>query len=51
MLNYLRVTIRKIKLINEYNIQSYNLKIDLLKQTQEIEKLSNKETEINKVNL
>ena len=49
MLNYLRVTIKKIKLINDINIQSYNLKIELFKQIHEIQKLSNKENEINKV--
>jgi len=49
MLNYLRVTIRKVKVINDHNIQTFNLKIDLFKQSHEIEKLSSIETNINKV--
>jgi hypothetical protein len=50
MLNYLRITIRKVKVINDKNTQTFNLKIDLFKQTQELEKLSSQsETELNKV--
>lgn len=49
MLNYLRITIRKVKVINDNNTQTFNLKIDLFKQTHELEKLSSPETEINKV--
>lgn len=49
MLNYLRVTIKKVKLINDNNIPNYNLKIDLFKQSHEIEKLSFNDSEINRV--
>ena len=49
MLNYLRITIRKVKVINDNNTQTFSLKIDLFKQANEIEKLSAPETEINKV--
>lgn len=49
MLNYLRVTIRKIRVIKEKNIQNFNLKLDLFKQVRELEKLSLGETEINQV--
>ncbi len=49
MLNYLRVTIRKVKVINDNNVQSFNLKMDLFKQVYELEKLSSTESEINKV--
>lgn len=49
MLNYLRITIRKVKVINDNNTQTFNLKIDLFNQTQELEKLSSPETQLNKV--
>lgn len=49
MLNYLRVTIRKVKVINDNDFHSFNLRIELFKQIQEIEKLRSSENELNRV--
>jgi hypothetical protein len=49
MQNYIRITIHKVKFIPETSNQNFNLKIDLFKKTQEIEKLTQKETNITKV--
>ena len=50
MQNYIRITIHKIKYIPDSANQNFNLKIDLFKKIQEIEKLTQRETNITKVN-
>ena len=50
MQNYLRITIHKVKYIPDTSNQNFNLKIDLLKKSHEIEKLTQGETNIIKVN-
>jgi hypothetical protein len=49
--NYLKVTLIKIKIPNEVDISSFNLKMEFAKQTQETEKFTSKEADINKVRI
>lgn len=44
--NYIKITLYKIKICSETNIKSFTIKMDLGKQSQETEKIQNREVDL-----